>query len=1237
MSLVAKQPGTTNSLAAQTAPAGELVDRLKRLVQRNSRQWKSVIVLEALGLALAAPLAYLWLVFFLDNRLHLPVLGRLLAGLGFLAGVGWSVTHLVRRWRGLQLSEDQVALAIERRTPGKVHNRLINAVQLARAAGGLRPDLSDAVVRENWEHLQQIHLEHAAQVRPALLRLGLAGLLIAVGLGCWLWQPAQFTNAASRILLPLADIDPLYRTTLVVEPGDVEASGDIALKITITGERPATLALYKTAQGKRSAEIIPVDAAGGPVAYTMRDVTQNVDYAVRGNDFTSPTYHIEVPRKATFTRLRVTYQFPAYTGLADKSVESSAGDLEALQGTLARLAFEFDQPLDKAILLVDRPASSRKATAPAELKQIGPREFTGELVLDDVTGYRLEMVQGARPAQRTAPFAVRLLKDQEPKLELTGLERRTEVLVDSVLPLRVAASDDFGLDKVGLFFRRAPQNAKAAEIPGGDLWQELAVWPAHRQTAFKQGFDLAVAALQVAEGEKIELALRAVDTDPLRQGAWTTGPIHELTVGGDGVGLQLQYEQILRTESELKALIRTEQDWRQQVVAWVLKLDGGGALRWDDPKNIDALHAAVKVLSGQQEKIRQTASDVARAMSAQAGNLRVAVGLLADTEIVRLLRILDSVPSRDQPQAKRAALADARVTQERIVRSLEDVLEQYLAFRSDWELGHMVPFTKMLAERQTKMRDQSKRQVGQSASQAEGFLRLSMSRRQGKVQELCKLIQPAFAGLAARLQEQEPAIAQSFAKGAATLAGEPLHTAFRQATDEAKAGRWPETVLQQTALAETLTALHAQLRQAQVEAAQKAIAALKEKAKSDLEAQKELEKLPPGTAEAMVKDFPDGFKVEDLLRIQEVAGKKQGAGKGDEPDFKNAPLYDVDKKSIELDKDSGVRQDPYTLKLGTVAEKTAVLMLPRDKEKNAVKPFIQEKFDDLVGKLLEEADELTKDYQTLNLSTNQNNNDPGEIGKNGGALNSTGAVAATGNKKPPTTDSGGVARTGRQGARAHGMVADDEGVNRRGRDKVLEGQEQVADQKGTIKMQKSDDMQKDTSTGVGGKKVESDDTHFSLADAGKWKDEMTKRMDKPQKKQYIVERQGDRMDPKVAALLRDLTSKQEQVIERLKAIKKELKNLYLPTEHLDELAAALEAHLDGLKDRPEAELFRLQAQTLDKLRGTLRVFQSAGGSFQPSLPRERALRGRVLDEPAGPALPGYEDAVRAYYLKLAEQ
>jgi hypothetical protein len=142
-------------------------------------------------------------------------------------------------------------------------------------------------------------------------------------------------------------------------------------------------------------------------------------------------------------------------------------------------------------------------------------------------------------------------------------------------------------------------------------------------------------------------------------------------------------------------------------------------------------------------------------------------------------------------------------------------------------------------------------------------------------------------------------------------------------------------------------------------------------------------------------------------------------------------------------------------------------------------------------------------------------------------------------------------------------------------------------------------------------------------------------MEKPHKKQYIVERQGDKIDAATAALLRDMTSKQEQVIERLKAIKKELKKLYLPTDHLDELASKLESNLASLKEQPDPELFRLQMQTLDKLRGAMRVFRSASSSFQPSLPRDRVIQGRVLDEPGAQPLPGYEEAVRQYYLRLA--
>jgi hypothetical protein len=1232
MHQLAPEPTAVAPRPAPAAATEELIGGLRQLVAENSRRWKLVIALEALGLGISAPLAYLWLVFYLDNWLHLPVWGRVLASVGFLAGLAWAVRLLLQRWRALRLTEDQVALAIERHTPGAVHNRLINAVQFARATNGDRHVLTDAVVEENCTRLRQMHLEAAARLRPALLGVAGVGLLVGIGLVYALLQPAQLGNAAARIFFPLADIEPLYRTRLEVAPGNAVATGELTLSVTVHGERPGSLTVLRRQHNKLMADVVAVPEEDGPVRYTFHDVAEDFTYAVRGGDFESPYFQVTVPRRVLLTRVSVIYHYPPYTRLAEKTVESTGGDLEALEGTHADLTFRFDQPLDEARLILN-PSSGKNASQRLTRQDDG-KEFTGQIRIADVSSYRLEMIHGREAPERSPSFSIRALKDQPPKLELVGLDQRTEVQPDSVLPLQIVATDDFGLEKVGLFVRRGgvlPE--KAAKDEG---WKSVAQWSGKGKKSFRATHDFAVASLNVAEGDVLELALRGIDSDPQRKGAWTTGTVYQFAVGGEGVALQLQYEQVLRTEADLKALIRSEQESLDKVAGWLRKLDGGD-LRWDEAKNIDALHAAVKGIGAEQKQVRQAASRAAQAMVAEAGNLRIGLGMLADTEMVRIIRILDSVPGQAQPPGKRAALAECRLTQERVLRSLQDMLEQYASFRSDWELTHMIPFTKMLAERQAKLRDQSKGHVGHDADKSERFQRQSVGRRQQKVLDLCKLIRPAFIGLAARLQEEDSILSKAFADGAGVLGAEALQGPMRRATTDAHAGRWSEAARQQALAADGLAKLHANLRRAQAEATKKALAALKERAKSDLQAQRALEELAPGSADRLVKDFPNDLKLEDLMRIREVHGAKKGVGNKEELDFSTAEMTDVDRKIIELEKDSGVRQDPYALTLGKEPEKENVMPLYKGKDRNAVKPFLQEKFDDLVGKLLEETEEVYKNYQTLNLSTNRNNNDPGDVGKIGGKLNSTGAVTATGNKRPPNLQSGGVARTGRQGARAYGMVADQDTFNRKGRDKALEGELQVADQAGKNKMHDTDEMQKDLSTGVGGKKIESNDNHFSMHDAGKWKDEYAKRLEKPQKKNYLVERQDGKFDAKSAAMLRDLTSKQEQVIERLKAIKKELRNLYLPTEHLEDLATALQTGLDNLKERPDAEMFRLQVQNLEKLRGALHVFRSASAGFQPSLPRERGLKGRVLDEPARPVLPGYEDAVKEYYLRLATQ
>src|SRR5262249_45013113 len=193
--------------------------------------------------------------------------------------------RVARRLHALALTEDEVALAIESQTDGGVQNRLINALQLSRGQGA--ENLTDAVVRENYDSLRRVDLPTATPSRPALLRAGLAVLLIGIGVAFWALRPEHFANAAGRILMPFANIEPLYRTRLEVEPGNVDAEGDVTIRVRIRGERPNVLTVTRQVQGQKLRETVAVPEGTDEVAYTFLAVRHSLTYTVHGGDYTT--------------------------------------------------------------------------------------------------------------------------------------------------------------------------------------------------------------------------------------------------------------------------------------------------------------------------------------------------------------------------------------------------------------------------------------------------------------------------------------------------------------------------------------------------------------------------------------------------------------------------------------------------------------------------------------------------------------------------------------------------------------------------------------------------------------------------------------------------------------------------------------------------------------------------------------------------------------------------------------
>ena len=164
-----------------------------------------------------------------------------------------------------------------------------------------------------------------------------------------------------RIFQPFAKIAPLYRTTLTVEPGDVQATpgSAVTIRIRIQGQRPDKLAVLQTFGDTRNAEQIPVPANAEQVQFTFRNLQRSLTYTVSGGDYTTPVYNIDVPLPPQVNLVRAMMHLPEYTRVAPQKLETHGGDLEALHGTRAAVTFVLDQPADAATLLLDGAGQSR--------------------------------------------------------------------------------------------------------------------------------------------------------------------------------------------------------------------------------------------------------------------------------------------------------------------------------------------------------------------------------------------------------------------------------------------------------------------------------------------------------------------------------------------------------------------------------------------------------------------------------------------------------------------------------------------------------------------------------------------------------------------------------------------------------------------------------------------------------------------------------------------------------------
>jgi hypothetical protein len=306
--------------------------------------------------------------------------------------------------------------------------------------------LAGGVLRPAWA----LRGDHAAARRAGLLSPALASdLLSAVELGAVLPESRRGTDVSPALVRA-------FREQVAGAVAPIEPRGLVPL-------RPAARAIAVSLLA--AAGVVGAAVAWPSVAQGLRTLVHHPS-RFEGATISSAPLVGDV---------RLTYTYPAYTGLPPRIVEGSTGDVTAVKGTRVRIETHPLRPARKALLLLGETGEVGEIAAP-----LSGDALTAELTLASDGSYRFWLAPPfGRPVREERSHRLTAEPDAPPRVEILGPADRLELATPRPIEIGYSASDDFGLGAVELVYRigdRPEQRLPLRDGAGARTLQGRTVW-----------------------------------------------------------------------------------------------------------------------------------------------------------------------------------------------------------------------------------------------------------------------------------------------------------------------------------------------------------------------------------------------------------------------------------------------------------------------------------------------------------------------------------------------------------------------------------------------------------------------------------------------------------------------------------------------------------------------------------------------------------------------------------------
>ena len=690
-----------------------LISRLTSLRGYHTRYQVTLGLLLILGVVMAG----LLLASLVSSVWALPAFLRVaLLGL-FSLLLSATVAYFVLRPLLYRLSLEKLALKVEERFP-LLSDRLISALQLQKQfvsnPEGYSLEMIDAVVYQADQLSENLDFKSVVDKRNLRKYGRTTGILAVILAAFGLIFPGNFKFALYAFSNPLTELESPAKFKFELLPGNNEvvkySDVEVGVKISPTAEfqnyeLPGRIKLFYKFENSdwESVTLKKIDLTKLAIpekkdfdySHTFKEVKRNFQFYAWAEGEKSETYRITVVDKPRVVDLKVTLNFPSYTGLKTQLLNDNEGNIKALAGTKAKIQVRANKVLEAASLVFSD--GNRSAL------NINGKVASSEIKIAKDLTYHIEVIdENDNSNPDPIEYEISLIPDEYPTVEVTYPGEDRDLDQTMKMPLRIAVRDDFGASSLKLKYKINS---------GGQEWpeEEIAISFPKANSEFTADCDWSLAKFPIVPGDYVSYYAEVWDNDAVSGPKSAKSRTYNLRLPTlEEIIAEVEHEQSGQI-SQLQEVFWGTEKLKQKLENLSLGLDNQKNQSWEKSKEFESaleqqnqIFQKVDEIKSQLEETldKMTRNQLVRQEVAQKmQEIKNLMEQVTTPEMKELLKKLqEALKNLDWEKIKKN-LKDFKLSQEELLKRLDQTIAMLKRLQAEQKLDTMA---KMLEEMQKK-------------------------------------------------------------------------------------------------------------------------------------------------------------------------------------------------------------------------------------------------------------------------------------------------------------------------------------------------------------------------------------------------------------------------------------------------------------------------------------------------------------------------------------------------------